>query len=562
MRAKDRNTCCCRKHVETRMLFRRCMDFRRKVTNGNDSDENEDDNSYPVYEHLSDIVDATLCAKGQNPYHKLNCLDRKCQSCGVKTLKLLPAETNDAGNIIWERYEYKEIAVKGGGKRRKLMLIKQSTSPAEMIQYFLSMLDTFASHQFRASWQLNQLNSLKDDLPPKACLVIHDFSENYRCIEKDELQSSYFSKPEVSIHVSVIYRYGVIEYDQVDEEEIVSEILFVVSDDLTLDQHFVHRVQKEIKDHLDNIHYEVDSMIEFTDGCSAQYKSRHCMGMSSFVCSEMGYEKFQRNYFETSHAKGPQDAAGGLLKRMLDQAVMKGTTIQNGSEVYNYASKYLDKPKGGVYRRRIFRYVDEIDRSAPKTFKPVANNRKIHQIFSNKDGEILVRAHSCYSCDSCLNGLPLTCMNTDYTGTNRLIKVQAELGGPQGTVDVAENEDQDTDIKGMLTTGDIIAVFTEDVTSDYYLIKVTSPTHKLIRCTEDDWGNNFQRGSEVIEGHYFDQLDAFPLRYKLRRGKVAIVYAVAAVYILTDSTMKYNKLQLKEEEHLDILACVNVISET
>jgi len=52
------------------------------------------------------------------------------------------------------------------------------------------------------------------------------------------------------------------------------------------------------------------------------------MGVSTYLCQQHGYKMFTRNYFETSHAKGPQDAAGGLLKCQLDIAVMKGHVIQ------------------------------------------------------------------------------------------------------------------------------------------------------------------------------------------------------------------------------------------
>ena len=50
-------------------------------------------------------------------------------------------------------------------------------------------------------------------------------------------------------------------------------------------------------------------MHEFCDGCAAQYK-RHCFGYVSESVSEFGFTKMIRNFFETSHAKGPQDAAG------------------------------------------------------------------------------------------------------------------------------------------------------------------------------------------------------------------------------------------------------------
>jgi hypothetical protein len=40
----------------------------------------------------------------------------------------------------------------------------------------------------------------------------------------------------------------------------------------------------------------------------AQYKSRNCMGDVSRMQGELGYSKIIRNFYETSHAKGPQDA--------------------------------------------------------------------------------------------------------------------------------------------------------------------------------------------------------------------------------------------------------------
>jgi hypothetical protein len=44
-----------------------------------------------------------------------------------------------------------------------------------------------------------------------------------------------------------------------------------------------------------------------------------------------------RNFFETNHAKGPQDAAGGFIKRQADIAVLRGNTIiQNEKDLLKY----------------------------------------------------------------------------------------------------------------------------------------------------------------------------------------------------------------------------------
>ena len=68
--------------------------------------------------------------------------------------------------------------------------------------------------------------------------------------------------------------------------------------------------------------YDVKILHEWTDGCSTQYKSRHCMGDVAQSAADFGYLVIP-NYFETSHAKGPQDGAGANLKHKADMAVIK-----------------------------------------------------------------------------------------------------------------------------------------------------------------------------------------------------------------------------------------------
>ena len=70
------------------------------------------------------------------------------------------------------------------------------------------------------------------------------------------------------------------------------------------------------------IGYDIAILHEWTDGCSTQYKSRHCMGDVAHSSADYGYVTI-RNYFETSHAKGPQDGAGANLKHKADMAVIK-----------------------------------------------------------------------------------------------------------------------------------------------------------------------------------------------------------------------------------------------
>ena len=76
-KSQDRISCCCRIHVETKTVFQSCTEFRRK------HDQLPDE--YIAYEHLSDLVNQTLCPKQDGKdYHESNCLLRKCDKCRIK----------------------------------------------------------------------------------------------------------------------------------------------------------------------------------------------------------------------------------------------------------------------------------------------------------------------------------------------------------------------------------------------------------------------------------------------------------------------------------------------
>lgn len=123
-----------------------------------------------------------------------------------------------------------------------------------------------------------------------------------------------------------------------DDPIIVTEHLFVISPDLKHNNHSVHEVRSLVAEYLKKIEYPVQVMHEFTDGCSAQYKSRHCMGDVSHSVVDFGFTTI-RNYFETSHAKGPQDGAGANLKHKADMAVIKRQVSGN----YMYSIIWLRK---------------------------------------------------------------------------------------------------------------------------------------------------------------------------------------------------------------------------
>lgn len=94
-----------------------------------------------------------------------------------------------------------------------------------MFRYFIEILSKFSGHVFRSKWQADQLKCIKSKLPQNEAICIHDFSENYSCKDKIEIQSSYFQKTEVSIHVSIIYRHRIQELDGQSDSDAESDLI-------------------------------------------------------------------------------------------------------------------------------------------------------------------------------------------------------------------------------------------------------------------------------------------------------------------------------------------------
>ena len=255
------------------------------------------------------------------------------------------------------------------------------------------LLREFSSHQFRASWQSKQMKESIDHLPLEHVCCIHDYSENYSCTSQDQLQSQYFSQSQASIHVTILHRHALEDVDGVEstleDPVIITEHIFVISSDTKHDHHSVHQVRQLVAGYLKQIKCDVEVMHEWTDGCSAQYKSRHCMGDVSFSNSDFGYRTI-RNYFETSHAKGPQDGAGANLKHKADMEVIKRkVVIQNAKDLFSFAENNLKTPAPSRYqsenvqlKRRIFFYVENVNRNRrARYFKEVKGNRAIQCSF-------------------------------------------------------------------------------------------------------------------------------------------------------------------------------------
>ncbi|XP_031563965.1 uncharacterized protein LOC116299446 [Actinia tenebrosa] len=134
--------------------------------------------------------------------------------------------------------------------QRKLQLISKETSPGEMFEYFIHLLESYPAHQFRANWQNAELKKLIDNLPLGHVCCIHDYSENYSCQHQDQIQSLYYGQVQVSIHVTVMHRHAIKEIDgeesTPDDPAVITEHLYVISPDTKHDSHSVHNCRSHL----------------------------------------------------------------------------------------------------------------------------------------------------------------------------------------------------------------------------------------------------------------------------------------------------------------------------
>ena len=305
----------------------------------------------PLFTSLTEAVYTTLCPKRQDArYYNLACMQRQCNECGTSKFELAESEKSNTV-VTWKRYEYIEVSDKRrpGEVQKKIALMGKETPASELFQYFLKLLGDYTYHSFMAKWQKEQFENLLANLPQNHVLCVHDFSDNYSCRYQHEIQLQFFDQNKISIHVSILYRHSNLivdgEQSTVDDPLIVKEHVFVVSDDNTQDYNFVHEAQKLIFTYLTHtLKVAVDKVHEFTGFCAGQYKSRHTYGDLSCSLADFAFQ-VDRHFFETSHAKGEQDAAGANIKQRATLAVIRReATIGSAKDLYDYLTEHFTNP--------------------------------------------------------------------------------------------------------------------------------------------------------------------------------------------------------------------------
>lgn len=271
-----------------------------------------------------------------------------------------------------------------------------------------------------------------------------------------------------------------------EKPELIKEHIFVLSDDNTQDYHCVHHSQKLIFDYITKeLNLQIKKVHEFTDGCAGQYKLRHTFGELSCSLADFGFQ-VDHHFFEASHAKGEQDAAGANIKQRATLAVLRReTSITSAKDLCEYLSRTLRNPtsqsESVTLKKRVFFYVPvDGEGTVPRgrqghTFKEFQGIRKIHCIKTTPEQcKQYTRLCSC-TCFECLDGSYEECENSAMVDGWQEVRLTSDGEVSTRPHSEAAGGDRVNALTDLIEGNSIVAITAEeDNYFDYYLLKLIS----------------------------------------------------------------------------------------
>ena len=264
---------------------------------------------------------------------------RKCDSCGTANYRNTLIESNPdlmkkRGKVYWEQWALKELERMGkNGKPIKGMALEEHKGTyEEILNEYITQLDSMSLHQFNKLWQLKNFNETLRNLQVGQVLFVHDFSQNLLMYIQDEASGAHWDHKQVTIHPTVAF-YVCETCGKVVKEEIIH-----ITSDKKHDVHSVHVFQDKSIRHLLAKGIRIEEIIEFTDHCSSQYKSKTAF----FLLSNLKIP-LCRHYFGVKHGKGPLDRAGAHYKNFVRKTVKSGKRFMTScSDLAKYSQEEYD----------------------------------------------------------------------------------------------------------------------------------------------------------------------------------------------------------------------------
>lgn len=296
---KDRETCLCRIHENPMMKVNKLHD--EKVLETKD---------------LRQLISSITCDTKNK-----KCMYRQCDQCKQKMIITKPeTEHLNYGKIIeWKEWkseiiEKDKISENGENiKTKHNITIKKTESGTitTLVNELQEEIKRLAKHEYNISHQYIQLKHLKDSCKANELILHIDFSENYLCKYKSEIQNVHFgcSKRQISIHTVMAYTHQ------------KTKAFATISDNTSHKVGGIWAHLEPVIKHMKKLHPEVNRIHFISDDPTSQYRSKTNFFMFSTKLYDLGFSDGTWNFMEAGHGKGAPDGIGAVIKRTADTVV-------------------------------------------------------------------------------------------------------------------------------------------------------------------------------------------------------------------------------------------------
>lgn len=186
-------------------------------------------------------LNITLCDKGQQDFHKLECVDRACDHCNVSALREHFAAAVDAsGDQPINHYQWvNQQFLRHGKSSTRKAYSQQSAIMAKIVDDLCEQMGPYAKHMFVARWQHKMYAGIKKDVPIETVVTVIDFSENYSAFFQNAIQSVHW----VNIQVTLFPMVSWYRCAECPDSPVNRDCFIFISDDQKHDSYAVHAFQ-------------------------------------------------------------------------------------------------------------------------------------------------------------------------------------------------------------------------------------------------------------------------------------------------------------------------------
>ena len=324
------------------------------------------------------------------------------------------------------------------------------------------------------------------------------------------------------------------------EQHLVKEQHFYISEDNRHDQPFVdygtrHYLSATFQPPADSIAAspsaalqpsDLDALPEkviiWNDGCAAQFNS-NAFADNAKIARDW-QTPVEHHFFCSGHGKGEHDGAGAEVKHKASlQNLKSGQSLTNAEELVAFCNENPKEAAASSYRclqhrvsqlSRCFHMIDKEAIAHDDKWKvdTVKGSRSMHALYFQAGlawETIKMSMRSCF-CEPCQTGDYEACTNVEWVPTPHTERLVMQQGSARVTR--ALMRDAGDDFASLLQPGvsglrhvAVVADREDFPSQDYFIICATKGLHILDEVTTDDDGHEFELGSKVFEGWYFER---------------------------------------------------------